>query len=134
MANEFIKRQALLGLGWSAFAAGAVGIVVPLLPTTVFWLIALWCFGRTSSRMQVWLRNHPRLGQTLADFVDHGAICRRGKYFAIGGLTVSLTLSLWLAMPPLWLTLALVVGALILSQFLWSRPEQPPSPTTQTSG
>lgn len=86
MKRSNLKRAVINTIGWLTFLVGAIGMIVPLLPTTVFWLIALWCFARTSPKMQAWLRQHPTLGRTLSDFVDHGVICRRGKYFAIGGI------------------------------------------------
>lgn len=123
MQIKRVKHLSLLAAGWISLVTGAIGLVVPLLPTTVFWLIALWCFSRTNPAMQHWLRTHPRLGETLTDFADHGVICRRGKGFAIGGLWVSLSLSLWLAQPPTWLSSVLVLGAIALSLFLATRPQ-----------
>ena len=76
--------------------------------------------------MQTWLRQHPTLGTTLTEFVDHGVICRKGKYFAIGGFGVTFGLSLWWLQPStLWLS-SLLCGGAALVVFLGSRPEQVP--------
>ena len=52
----------MIGLGWLALAVGFVGIVVPLLPTTPFVLLAAYFFSKGSTRLHQWLRGHPRFG------------------------------------------------------------------------
>ena len=51
-------------MGWVAVAVGAVGIVVPGLPTTVFFIIAASCFARSSPRFERWVLGLPGIGRS----------------------------------------------------------------------
>ena len=68
--------------GFLAVGLGAVGIVLPLLPTTPFLLLAAFCFARSSERLHDWLINHPTFGPPILDWRDRGAIGRKAKILA----------------------------------------------------
>ncbi len=84
---------ALRGLGVLALVVGVIGIFVPLLPTTIFLLIALWAFSRSSPRFHRWLYEHPRLGPPLRAWHQHRVIPPRAKAAAVGFMAVGLLLA-----------------------------------------
>lgn len=55
-------RHGLMALGWVCVALGIAGLFLPVMPTTVFLLIAAWAFSHSSHRFHRWLYDHPRLG------------------------------------------------------------------------
>ena len=72
----------MIRLGWLALGClfvglGMIGAVLPLMPTTIFLILATGCFARSSPRLEAWLLNHPRFGPTLRDWRERGAILRR---------------------------------------------------------
>lgn len=77
-----LLRFAWLILGWFALGFGAVGVVLPLLPTTPFVLLAAFAFAKGSPRMRHWLVNHRIFGSMIRDWEAHGAIARRYKILA----------------------------------------------------
>lgn len=63
-----ILRLALLAVGWLAVALALLGLLLPLLPTTPFVLLAAGCFARASARCHRWLLSAPVIGPILADY------------------------------------------------------------------
>ena len=68
--------------GLAALSLALAGIVLPLLPTTPFLLLASYCFVRSSPRMQLWLLNHRVFGPALRDWETHRAVRRSVKWLA----------------------------------------------------
>lgn len=113
--------------GGLALVFGLAGIVLPLLPTTPFLLLAAFCFARASPRLEMWLVEHPRLGPPIRHWRAERALSRRAKIVALIAIAATFGLSLVLRLPP-WVLLvqALTLGAVTL--FLVTRPE-PARPT-----
>lgn len=132
-AMERWKRAGYLSVGSLALAAGAVGVVLPLIPTVPFLLLAAACFARSSERLHAWLIGHPRLGPPIESWRSHGVISPRAKLAAL--LTLAISLAFPLAILPLLggevPLAARVVTALVglgVAAFLLSRPSRPPQP------
>lgn len=104
--------------------AGMVGVVVPLMPTTVFLILAAFCFSRGSDRLHDWLVNHRTFGPVLSDWRNHHAISRRGKMAAGIAMIAVLAISVVLEVPPWVLALQVVILAAVAA-FLFTRPLPP---------
>jgi hypothetical protein len=78
-----------MGFGWFNIALGIVGIVVPGMPTTVFLLIALWAFSKSSRRFQQWLWNHRRFGPPIRAWHEHKVIPPAAKITAVSMMSSS---------------------------------------------
>lgn len=115
------RQRSLQLLGLLCFAIGTVGIVLPVLPTTIFWILAVYCFGKSSPELRERILSHPRLGATIRGFVDHGVIPRKAKQAALLGILGSFLLSaLVLPVVPLLLLLLLLTAVVA---YIVSRPE-----------
>lgn len=116
-------RLMYLCLGWLMVATGIVGAFLPVLPTTPFLLLALWCFSRSSPRLEAWLLHHPRFGPSLRRWRERGAIARKAKIAALSAMTVSFAAFWFLSDPPL--VRAAIVAAVMLGSalFIATRPE-----------
>ena len=66
------RRYALLACGCCNVVLGLIGAVVPGMPTTVFLIIALWAFSRSSPRLRRWLYEHPRTVRLCANGTGTG--------------------------------------------------------------
>ena len=74
---------------------GLIGIVLPLLPTTPFVLLAAYCFSLGSARYEQWLLSHPRFGPMVRDWRGQHAVPLRAKQLAWVMMAVSSALAAW---------------------------------------
>lgn len=89
-------RWLWFGAGLLAVALGAIGIVVPGLPTTVFFIVAASCFARSSPRFEAWVLGLPRIGALVRDHRDGLGMPRRAKAWALGTMWLFVGLSAFL--------------------------------------
>lgn len=73
------RKCFLISIGTLSLGLGLVGIVVPLLPTTPFLLLAAMCFARSSDRLYEWLINHRWFGSYIRNYQAHRAITKQAK-------------------------------------------------------
>lgn len=90
-------RLVYLASGLGFVAIGGVGVVVPGLPTTVFFIMAAWCFSRSSERLENWVLNLPGIGAMVRDYRAGFGMPKRAKIAAISCIVVAVTLSAGLA-------------------------------------
>lgn len=119
-------RPALIAFGWLNVGLGAIGIVVPGMPTTIFLLIALWAFSRSSERFRNWLYDHPRLGPPIRAWHEHKVISPATKMLAVTMMASSVVvLALFVADGPL-LPTAVGVAMLPVAGFILTRRSRVP--------
>ncbi len=119
------RRGFFLVLGLVMVGLGIVGAFLPVMPTTIFLILAAACFARSSPRLEAWLLDHPRFGPTLRDWRRHGAISRRGKTFALSGMAVGYGLFLLGSRPGVWLAAGVAALMLACAFYVASRPAPP---------
>mgnify|MGYP006303022865 CR=1 FL=1 len=83
MNRQRIQQRLLVVVGVIAVAFGAVGVLVPLLPTTPFLLLASACFVRSSDRMYRWLVRNRWLGSYIRNYREYHAMTARAKAAAL---------------------------------------------------
>jgi uncharacterized membrane protein YbaN (DUF454 family) len=122
-----LSRAARIGwllIGLVALALGAIGIALPLLPTTPFVLLAAFAFAQSSEKLHQWLLDHNVFGPLIDNWHRYGAISRRAKVVSVVSMIAVLVISLAMAAPAvvIWLQV-LVLGAAAL--FILTRPLPP---------
>ena len=116
-------RWLWFALGWVAVAIGSVGIVVPGLPTTVFFIIAAACFSRSSPRFEQWVLDRPGVGPMVRDYRAGLGMPRRAKTAAIAAIAVVCTISAVVARSRPWLGVGIVaLGVLGIVWIAWRVP------------
>ena len=112
-----LARVLWASLGLVAVGIGSVGIVVPGLPSTVFFIVAAWAFARSSPRLEAWLLNLPRVGPLVRDYRAGLGMPRSAKATAVVMIVVFVGLSAWLVdhwMLSAVILLAGVVGVVVV--------------------
>ena len=113
-----------LVVGILALALGGLGVVLPLLPTTPFVLVAAFAFANSTDTLHQWLLDHNIFGPLIANWQRYGAISRSAKVLSLLSMVAVLVISLVMAVPAFVIAVqALVVGA--CSLFIISRPLPP---------
>lgn len=102
-------------------ALAAIGILLPLLPTVPFLLLAAFCFARSSERLHARLLQHPTLGPPILDWQELGAIRKGAKRLSTASIALVFAISVFLGLNVTILAIqAIVLGAVLV--FIWTRP------------
>ena len=109
-------------LGWLMVSLGIIGAFVPLMPTTIFLILASWFFARSSPRLETWLLDHPQFGSTLRAWNETGAVPGTAKVMACVGMSAGFALFLIGVHPSLWLAGAVAAPMLASAVYVVSRP------------
>ncbi|MEM9350701.1 MAG: YbaN family protein [Pseudomonadota bacterium] len=116
-----LARPFWAALGTLALALGAAGVVLPVLPTTPFVILAAFAFAKGSPRVARYLEEHRVFGPMIADWRAHGAIAPRYKVIALIMMGGALLLSFYLGFPG-WV-IGVQTGCIALAAlFILSRP------------
>ena len=114
-------RWVMFALGWVCVVLGIIGLVTPVMPGTVFLILAAWLFSRSSPRFEAWLLGHPQLGPSVVAWRENGAVPRWAQFVATGSMAFSfvILIVIGLSVPILGLIAAIFVG---VSAYLLTRP------------
>lgn len=100
-------------LGFLLLGLGAIGLFLPVWPTTIFWILAAMSFARSSPAMRDWIYARPKFGPEIQAFIEEGTLSRTSKTGALSGMALASGISTFLLWQRwTWLTMAL---ALILA-------------------
>jgi uncharacterized membrane protein YbaN (DUF454 family) len=122
-----IKRAALITAGSAAVLLGAIGVFVPILPTTPFIILAALCFSSSSPRLYGWLARNRYFGEYIDNYRTGAGVSRRTKMNALVFLWVMLCISgFFLRDNHLILIVLLVVGICVTAHVLLLRKRNSP--------
>jgi uncharacterized protein len=113
-----LVRWALMAAGALLVGIGVLGIFLPLLPSTIFFLGAAACFGRSSPTAYRWLMTNRWFGRHLHDYQrEHGATIS-AKVTSIATLWIGIGASAYFFLDGLWVRLVLLVIAVLVTWHL----------------
>ncbi|MGT2929139.1 YbaN family protein [Streptococcus dentasini] len=98
-------------LGCLAFVLGLIGVILPVLPTTPFLLLAGVCFTRSSEKFEFWLKRTRVYQNYVSDYAETKTISKERKKKIIWRIYVLMAVSIILA--PLWPVRLLLAGLTI---------------------
>ena len=110
-AKSRIAQGAWWIVGVLAVALGGIGVIVPGLPTTVFFIIAAWAFSKSSPRLEAWVLGLPRIGPMVHDHRNGLGMPRRAKFLASAMIVLFAGGSAWLVDSSVLRSAILATGA-----------------------
>ena len=120
-----MKRTILISLGWLCVGLGFVGVFVPGIPTTIFLIIALWAFTKSSKKLRHWLLNHKRFGPILNNWQEHKVVPRRAKILMVVLMSLAVIL-FYYSSQSLILTIGLIIILVSVAIYVISLPSKIP--------
>jgi len=113
-----IKKFFLIALGFILVGLGTVGVIIPVLPTTPFILLAAFCFSASSKKFYTWLQRNRVFGQYIENYRTKQGISIRLKIASIAFLWTGLVVSM-LITQAIWLYIILgIVGVCVTIHLL----------------
>lgn len=116
-----LGRAGYLILGFLFCGIGILGAVLPLLPSTCFFIIAAYYFGMSSERLEKALLDHPRIGPVILSWRQYKAIPKLGKIMACAGMSVSGLIMIF-SPAPTPVKIGVILGLLACAWYVVSRP------------
>ncbi|MBC2884027.1 YbaN family protein [Ochrobactrum sp. CM-21-5] len=118
------RRALYLCLGCLMLLLGIIGALLPVMPTTIFIILAAWFFARSSPKLEARLLADPRFGPLIVKWRERGAIPPRAKFFACLGMAVGYGLFWWGAQPGPLLAVLVTIFMLGSAAYVLSRPSE----------
>lgn len=117
-----LRRYAWRALALLALVLAILGLVLPVLPTVPFVLLSAWAAEKGWPEFEAWLLRHRYFGPPIKNWRTAGKVPRQAKWLAslmmlASAVLLSLSSLVW------WLKLAVVSFMLIVTVWLWRRPE-----------
>ncbi|HTH38810.1 MAG TPA: YbaN family protein [Pyrinomonadaceae bacterium] len=121
-----IRKAILIFAGTLCVGLGVLGMFLPLMPTTVFLLMAAYCYSRSSDRFHNWLLGNRWFGSYIKNYQAKKGITLRQKVTTLITLWASIGLSIWLLGGSFWSTLILAAVAIgVTIHLLWIKTRRP---------
>jgi len=106
-----IRKAILIFCGTLCVGLGVLGMFLPLMPTTVFLLLAAYCYSRSSEKFHTWLLSNRLFGKYISNYKAGRGISLRQKWSTTIFLWASIGASIWLIGGGFWSTLFLLAVA-----------------------
>lgn len=132
MKTLSLKKWLLVLAGLVSVVLALIGIVVPLLPTTPFLLLAAVCFARSSKRLYAWLLNHRWFGSYIRNYHKYRAVSRQVKISTLILLWVTIAFAVIRVVDLWWLRLLLLLVALSVTVHVVKLKTLPPKRILQS--
>jgi uncharacterized membrane protein YbaN (DUF454 family) len=107
-----IRKAVLIFFGTICVGLGVLGMFLPLMPTTVFLLLAAYCYSKSSEKFHTWLLSNRLFGKYISNYKAGNGISLRQKWTTTIFLWASIGFSIWMIGAAFWVTLLLLAIAI----------------------
>jgi len=103
-----LVRWLYIAVGSLLVGIGILGIILPLLPSTIFFLLAAGCYGKSSPGAYRWLTTNRWFGRHLRDYREERGATVAAKAYSVGSLWLGIGLTGYFVVEDLWIRLTLL--------------------------
>jgi len=114
-------------LGWTCVGLGAIGAVLPVMPTVPFLLLAAFCFERGSPRLHRWLMEHKTFGPSLSNWRNHRVIRPHAKAMSVACISASVVYVLYFREFDAWMKVVMTGSCALVILFILMQRNYPPA-------
>jgi uncharacterized protein len=125
---DHAARLMLIAAGLICVGLGAIGILLPGLPTTPFLLLAAYCFARSSEHFHNWLLDHRWFGSYVRNFEEGRGMTRRAKASTLLVMWLSFGVTTVFFVPVVWGQVSMLLMAAAVSTYIMRLPTPAPDP------
>ena len=118
-----MKKILLLSLGWLCVGLAFLGIFLPGWPTTIFLIIALWAFAKSSKKFHAWLLNHKRFGPLLRNWETHKVVPKKAKITMVV-LQTLVVIMVHYTFNNIFVTIGLIIILILVAWYVLSLPSK----------
>jgi len=115
LKTSSFKKWALISVGSVSVVLGTVGMMVPVLPTTPFLLLAAACYSKSSDRFYRWLIQNRWFGAYIQNYREGRGMLLSQKVMTIALLWLSIGATLCFALTHLWQRILLIAVAVAVT-------------------
>ncbi|MFC6656494.1 YbaN family protein [Roseibium salinum] len=124
-----MRRTTFKLLGIGCVGLGIAGAFLPLLPSTIFFILAAASFARSSPALEARILKHPVVGPPVLAWRKYGAIPLKAKVFALVGMAIGYAVFLLVTQPVLWLAVVVALAIIASAVYVATRPSGPKDPS-----
>lgn len=120
MVIKTVYRYLLITAGFIFVGLGIIGIFLPVMPTTIFLILAAWCFARSSEKFYNRLLSDKYFGKLIKDYREGKGMPVRAKIISISMLILSICYSIFFAVDSIYIKTFLVIVGISVSVYILS--------------
>ena len=118
-----MKKIILISIGWLCVGLAFIGTLVPGVPTTIFLIIALWAFAKSSKKFHAWLLNHKRFGPLLRNWETHKVVPKKAKITMVV-LQTLVVIMVHYTFNNIFVTISLIIILILVAWYVLSLPSK----------
>jgi uncharacterized membrane protein YbaN (DUF454 family) len=120
-----VKKPIFYFFGIISLILGVIGAILPIMPTTPFALLAAYFFSKSSPRVHRWILSLPVVGVSVHEWEQFGVIRPKAKVMSMVALWPMIISTVIFVKTFLWAKIGMVVVAIGISIFIFTRKSQP---------
>ena len=120
--SQKIIRSAYIIVGTIALVIGAIGLFLPVVPTTPLVILAAACYYRGSDRLHAWILSSRWFGETIKNYQAGRGLTRDTKLRAISMMWVMILVSAWFFVSSLFVRVAMICVSIGVTVYLVRLP------------